>query len=443
MNFTYWTGYSKRRNSTAKPATTGTDAACVLKEDTSITAPTIKLQGHTFFNVTYGYIADFGRYYFIRDVRTVGSMTEIDLTVDVLSTYESNIRATSQYVERADMGAAYVCTVPDPLNPPTDEVEIESTDIINLGWAGDPTLILGAVSKDGVNYYAMDEARLKLILGGVFNNSFSQNVQDQFYGIREFLVSLKKVPYTPSGTTDTVMFGQYDTQDSATRVSDTIIHDNASALVKFPSMDHLNTGNYCDFAPYTTCAAFLPYVGVVPLDPYILGNNKTLTVDYWLDQKTADVAYRLTAGGVILGTFSGNCGADLPIATQHYNPVGVISAALASIGGAATGNPALAASGVFGAFDGFSWHSQINGTLSSYIGNSVGTLVTVFVITKVPQSWNLNAHRAEVGVPFQEVMSLSSHTGYILCRNAHVAIPGSDSERSELESFMNGGIFLV
>ena len=47
------------------------------------------------------------------------------------------------------------------------------------------------------------------------------------------------------------------------------------------------------------------------------------------------------------------------------------------------------------------------------------------------------------GVLVMEEVSLSSITGYVQCRNAHVATPGTDSEKSELEALLNGGIFLV
>lgn len=440
MNIKVWSNFSKRRNSTKQP-TGGTQINNVnLKESTSIEQPTFIIASNDF---SINYVEAFGHYYFVTDIKSVrNGLIEINCDLDALATYKTAIVGSSQFIDRADMGATYVCTVPDSLNPPTDEIEIASTDIINLGWAGDPTLILGTVCNNGVAYYAMSEARLTAILNSVFNNSFSQNIQDQFYGIREYLISLKKVPYNPTGATESVYIGTYDTQDSAKRVSETVIHDNATVNINFPSDSHLNTGSYIDFPPYSMACLYLPYVGVVQLDISILGDHKQLTVDYWLDQVTADIVYKVSCGGMTLGTYSGNCGANLPIATQHYNAAGALGSLMTVIGGVAMDNPALAASGVLGAFQNFSLHSQISGTISSFIGNSVGTMVQCFVVTKVPVTWSLNQHRTRCGVPVQEQLSLSGRSGYVQCRNASVDIPGEEKDKSTIEGYMNSGFYI-
>ena len=63
MNISYWTGFSKRKNSTKQP-TSGTTATVYLKDDTSILNPTFDCTGVP-DNVNYIYVSDFGRYYFI------------------------------------------------------------------------------------------------------------------------------------------------------------------------------------------------------------------------------------------------------------------------------------------------------------------------------------------------------------------------------------------
>ena len=62
--------FSKRENSTKQPtASTATAFTCVLKDASGVLAPTIKLDP-TIGNprsYNYAYIADFGRYYYVRD----------------------------------------------------------------------------------------------------------------------------------------------------------------------------------------------------------------------------------------------------------------------------------------------------------------------------------------------------------------------------------------
>lgn len=469
MNFTYWTGYSKRRNSTAKPATTGTDAACVLKEDTSITAPTIKLQGHTFFNVTYGYIADFGRYYFIRDIRTVGSMTEIDLTVDVLATYESNIRATSQYVERASYPTAGK-NVPDPLNPPTNSVNVDSTLIMSLtdnviDWDAQNNLIkdhfiMGVVGKTGVEYWSLNWTELSNVFDKVFSLTYLQQFTSQFYDYRDCILSLKRVTYNPTGDPgQQIYLGEHGLVDSnsnpitATALNSNPIKDDSGLkLIGFEADGHLNIRTYPYFPPYTTAAIYLPFVGIVPLDVHSIRASK-VGVKVRVDKYTADLVYEVyTDDDVTLGTYYGNCGADLPIAAQNYNPSALVSGAIQIAGGiaaAATGSPvagmgvASIGSGIAGITEGAKIHTEVNGAISSFIGGYIRQSIYVYTYTHEPSNWNIDNMKSTQGVLVMEEVSLSSITGYVQCRNAHVATPGTDSEKSELEALLNGGIFLV
>lgn len=468
MNFTYWTGFSKRRNSTAKPATTGTDKSCELKEDTSITAPTIKLQGHSYFNVTYGYIADFGRYYFVRDIRTVGPMTEIDLIVDVLATYKSDIMATSQYVERA----SYPTTgknVPDPLNPPTNSVEIDDTLLMSLtdniiDWDAQNSLIkdhfiMGVVGKSGVEYWSLNWSQLSNVFDNVFSLSFIQQFTSQFYDYRDCILSLKRVTYNPTGDTgQQIYLGEHGLVDSnnnpitATALNTSpIVDDSGLQLVSFEADGHLNARTYPYYPPYTSAAIYLPFVGIVPLDVHSIRASK-VGVKVRVDKYTADIVYEVyTDDDITLGTYYGNCGADLPIAAQSYNPSALVSGAIQVGGGlaaAAIGSPvaglgvASIGAGVAGITEGARIHSEVNGAISSFIGGYIRQSVHVFTYTHEPMNWDLENMKATQGVIVDEQVSLSSITGYVQCRNAHVATTGTESEKSELEALLNGGIFL-
>lgn len=71
-----------------------------VKNETSIVNPTILVEGNP-IGKNYAYIADFERYYFIKDVKVIRSnLFEIDMTCDVLMTYKSSIRSMFAIVER-------------------------------------------------------------------------------------------------------------------------------------------------------------------------------------------------------------------------------------------------------------------------------------------------------------------------------------------------------
>lgn len=74
-----------------------------LKTATSILSPVIEFSGNIPVNANYMYIATFGRYYFIDDIRSTGNgRFEISAHVDVLTTYKTQIRACSGIVARQE-----------------------------------------------------------------------------------------------------------------------------------------------------------------------------------------------------------------------------------------------------------------------------------------------------------------------------------------------------
>ena len=76
-----------------------------LKEQTSIIDPVIKIQADlsALKYCNYMYIAEFGRYYFVNDIKSVtGSIIEVSGHVDVLSTYAQQIRSNTAITRRQE-----------------------------------------------------------------------------------------------------------------------------------------------------------------------------------------------------------------------------------------------------------------------------------------------------------------------------------------------------
>lgn len=74
----------------------------VLKRDTSILRPVLLINSaQDIYTYNYMYISEFGRYYFIDDIRSVNNnIWEISAHVDVLETYKSEILANSAVIRR-------------------------------------------------------------------------------------------------------------------------------------------------------------------------------------------------------------------------------------------------------------------------------------------------------------------------------------------------------
>ena len=112
MNVTFY-NFSKRRNSTKTPTSTGTVVTCQLKEPCSLKNPRLLLSGNLFTTYDYAYIGDFGRYYFVSDVVSVGNgLTEITLEDDVLASHKTAIGSTVARIAFSSTG--YEAYIPDP-----------------------------------------------------------------------------------------------------------------------------------------------------------------------------------------------------------------------------------------------------------------------------------------------------------------------------------------
>ena len=93
----YFYNITKRLNSTARPSGTGAKYECVLKDNTSILAPVLKLNLSA--KPTYNYFKMDDRYYWITDIISLANnLWQISGQVDVLATYRGHISATSAFV---------------------------------------------------------------------------------------------------------------------------------------------------------------------------------------------------------------------------------------------------------------------------------------------------------------------------------------------------------
>ncbi len=119
MNVRLYT-YTKKVNSTAHPSTSGGDGfSCTLKDPSSLLNPVILLKTSNPTSKNYAYIEEFGRFYWIRDWVSDHNMWEAHLQADPLASWRTGIRSSSQYVDRADQNVTdngivdgkYACTV--------------------------------------------------------------------------------------------------------------------------------------------------------------------------------------------------------------------------------------------------------------------------------------------------------------------------------------------
>lgn len=460
MTIKYWTGFSKKVNSTKQP-TGGTSVTVTLKEPCGISAPTF-ICSTIPDNVKY--IEAFGRYYFVSEVTHNGGLVEISCISDPMATFKSSIG--SLYADVEYTSASNNVLIRDPRNVPTDQIDESLSavfDLTSYNFKLTPTtFIVGTVTDNGLRYCIMTESELQTVCNTIYTTDFVQSFNNVIYDMKNIIVSCIAIPYNP---TKTVLVGGL-TVDTTVLLSDAyyvanrLVHVLQGVTCSFtvPDPTGLDVHSYLDHAPYTTGALYLPYVGVVPLDIDIFSENQQFIVDMYLDVCTGDMVYRISkTTGDYVATYQGNCATQVPVSGSSFNnPMGALASGISAIGGIAqsvagiaSGNAALVGSGALsmagaamGAAQSLSLHTQVNGSISSAVGCMVGSVGKVMVYKRRPSETSITTgFKAVSGMPYFKGATISTLSGYVKCNGASIDIDGFDSDRATINSYLNSGFY--
>lgn len=208
-------------------------------------------------------------------------------------------------------------------------------------------------------------------------------------------------------------------------------------------------GNVFDYSPYTSISLFLPFIGIVPLNPADVMRAQ-LTITYNIDVYTgACIAMidvnRDGAGGVIY-QFSGNCAVSFPTSAVSYNSIfssmisiaaGIATAAAATATPMAIGGAAAAAHGVFSAKQDVSK----SGAFTANAG-AMGPKKPYLIITRPQENMALNYQDYDGRGANQTVMLKDIH-GYARCKIVHINIPQAfGNELKEIHDYLTTGVIL-
>lgn len=109
MTITLYHNDSDKRTLNKNLTNAGALNGVVIIDDTSILTPRLKVRDNGIIMVQYNYcyIADFKRYYFITDVTISNGYIYIDLKVDVLMTYQNEIKNLYAVIKRQQTSCNY------------------------------------------------------------------------------------------------------------------------------------------------------------------------------------------------------------------------------------------------------------------------------------------------------------------------------------------------
>lgn len=226
-------------------------------------------------------------------------------------------------------------------------------------------------------------------------------------------------------------------------------------------------GNYLDYAPYSKCHMYLPFIGIVELNvDDIVGHGVNVT--YKIDEYNGSciamitVAKSTDVNGVsvdysnIMYQFSGNCAVELPLSggSQAAIKAGMLEAAAWGIGSVIGGIMSGNALGDIGANLAYGVASAVHSVVSAKssvqhsgsFGASYGAMgcKKPFIIVTRPKQIQVPNYNEHYGYQAHKMVRVGDCTGYLRCREVHVISPtASDEEKAQIEQLMKTGVYVT
>lgn len=459
MKLKYWTGFSKRKNSTKVPTGQGTEIDIHLKEDTGIDNPSVVILGNA-TNIDYAYIQDFGKYYFVGapKILTDGT-TEYDLEEDVLATHKTEIGNTIAAIAYSSTGYDAMkvdSRLPVKINRVVKS-DSDTAGIFDSTGCYIITVIADGSSTGMTCQYAMEQADLRILANKLFTDTNVKNAIENYVNKPfDAVVGCKWVPFSYSeipGSSGNVIFAGEDTGATGKKIP-TPATRSSSVTLSIP-------WEYNDFrrsAPYTSMAAWLPGFGFTELNASDLVNLTSLKFDFMCDCATGNICCNIIdpVNGHVFTSHSYDASCDIPISSVSMNVSGVVNG-LSGVAGQATGSlisaamlnlPGVLASGVgllqSGANTILSANQRTVSTRGSLAGRAIfgfGTDVDLFTYSIVTEDPNNANYIAKWGRPVGQTHAINNHSGFVQCDGASVDIAGDNAEREAINNYLNSGFY--
>lgn len=353
---------TKRINSTAVPNAALWDLYEVtLKQDTSLEAPVLLLQGNVVDFVGYNYAVGAGvlqGFFWVADVVSVArGRVEIHCVRDVLADNKTAIMATNAFIEFGqntfDAGDStyrvsdHRQTISETPTQYTASVDPSGGRIGTVG-----VYVLQVVgSGNGVRTYLADETALKTLINqinsdlgnevdAIINSGASPDQQLASLAsldlkrslIQDSAISaIKSCHWVPVfgtvASTERVYLGNWDSGMSLPVLSNNyVITENTSITIPWPVNDWRRNN--------AQMVLYLPFIGTVPIPIDQCVGVSSLSIRWSFEFFSGDMAYTIKAGNYTVYSGTVNVAVPFAIGTARVSTSGAISGAVQAFGGA-------------------------------------------------------------------------------------------------------------
>lgn len=470
MKIHYWTGFSKRKNST-KQATSGTEVDVKLKDDCSIINPVFESSVMP-DNVNYIYVADWGRYYFVTNVVYISNTVKtFSCEVDVLASFKTAIGSSVEHITYASTG--WNTDITD------GRIALKGTKTIyhdskSLGFYSSGCYIIGVVNnqssgkRGALSYYRISGSELARLIEWMMKKDFFDNVHEYFAGSpMDLIQSCIWVPVDGTGFVGTLELNLYlgdsvvgDYSVTPPDDKNIAVYPITTSVKELGSIVSLSLGSkwqdFRDNQPYSSASLYLPGVGLTDLNINDFYESNNVNVQTIFDITTGDCTYRIFDDtNELMKTISFNTAASVSMSQVNINASGAIAGIGGAVGGVvglgvsvAAMNPLGIAGSAMGVLAGASSaimaanqrSTSIKGTNNGRSG-FYDAMASLVVIRQDTEDCDDASYIAKWGRPVGITHAISNHSGYVQCENASVNIAGSSLEKDRVNQYLNTGFY--
>lgn len=490
MQIDFFDSFAKKENSTKAPSLSSAVRTLTgyLIEPCSIMNPSFKILRFATDaapqSLTYAYISEFSRFYFVEDWEWADGLWLCRLKEDVLASFKTAIGNTTEYVLRTDSTTNYNGEITDTTYPATTDVMTETSLLPNV-FSTDLTVgcyIVGIISGGqtsavgAISYYLMTSSQFGALKDTLFSDDnleimhiidsggqqlvqdLSQEVLKTLYDPYQYIASCMWFPFPPSlvynkTSVSTIKIGWWDYPLSGYSLyAQTVSVDEAP--IPFSLHPQANTrGSYLNYPPYSK-RTLVGRFGVVALDSFNYSPSDTIAVSYDIDLITGQCRTnigRLREGLEydLITERNFLLGVPIQIAQVGTDYLGTAISAIntipqvmkGAISGIATGKGAITGaiegglSGVYNTIHSAMPQVETSGSNGSFLSAVHPTCIVNQFFKIVDEDIH---HR---GRPLCEERLLSTLSGFILCAEGDIDINGFDNERKEIRNFLTTGFF--
>lgn len=462
MNVTFYSGFSKRRNSTKQPSG-GTTKSVVLKENTSEMRPAFVVSN---VDWSWNYASWGGRYYYINDIVSEGnSLFRVECALDSMATFKSEIGAYSTLISRSSADQNYDVVenmYPSKTRPITKRVAISNPGLYSTSrQAG--CYVVGVVGGNGQEFFVLTPTEFFNFLGVLMppltgytladwlDAQITQAPAGGLGSILQNIVLMKWLPLNYSlisGKLDRVtscMIGNFIVSGvSLGRLWGDTTAQILGTTITFPDRDDNGArGRWLYLTPFANYSVYIPPFGLISIDPsYITSAGREIVADIMAEYLSGTVTLRLYystshSGPKMIGVYNANISQDLKAGGSGANAIGAIGGLVGAIGAIATENYGALAASIGSAATNMIPQSSVVGGGVSGPTPDLSAVWYAYATYFDP----IDENRAEIGRPLAEIRTISSLGGYVQCADPSLAIPGHVEEMNEINTHLSTGFF--